>query len=388
MIDRLVEEELQTLRREFPIIAIMGPRQSGKTTLARKAFPDFDYASLEDVDHREFAANDPRGFLARYGRNTIFDEIQRVPELFSYLQTHVDGMKKNGKIVITGSSNFLLMERISQSLAGRIGITKLLPFCAAEMESLETDLGTILFKGGYPRIHDQNIRPEVFYKNYIATYIEKDIRQIKEISKLSAFTKFMRILAGRTGQELNASAIGDECGVTHNTVAEWISLLEASFLVCRIKPYHRNYNKRLVKNPKIYFTDTGLVCGLLGIRSAAELEYHFLRGSIFETFVVSELLKHNFSTGERFDIYFWRDNHKKEVDLVIDSGSSQIAVEIKSGETIHESSFDGLRYWMSLAEKKPEEMFLVYGGKESGIRNGMNVVGWNAILGEVAQRIR
>jgi len=379
MIDRQLEKEILKVKGEFPIIAILGPRQSGKTTLSKKIFADYEYISLEDIDHREFAGNDPRGFLKRYETDVIFDEIQRVPSLMSYLQTHVDKIKKNGKIIITGSHNFLLLEQITQSLAGRVGITKLLPFSCRELFTFKKNLSEIIFNGAYPRIYDQNIRPEVFYKNYIETYIEKDIRQIKQVSKLDVFMKFIRILAGRTGQELNTLSIGEECGVSHNTVKDWISILEASFLVYKLKPYHRNYNKRLVKNPKIYFTDTGLVCSLLGIRKVEDIDYHYLKGNIFETLIVGEFIKYNYNFGERYELYFWRDNHSKEIDLITDFGEKQYGIEIKSGSTIQEKYFEGLNYWSKITGKELHDMYLIYGGEDNAVRNGMNIISWNNI---------
>jgi uncharacterized protein len=379
MIDREIEEELRTLQNEFPIIAILGPRQSGKTTLSKKVFSTYEYISLEDIDHREFAQNDPRGFLSRYKSNVIFDEIQRVPELMSYLQTHADAQKRNGKIVITGSHNFLLMEQISQSLAGRVGITKLLPFTVDEIREKSKSLNEVLFSGMFPRIYDQHIRPETFYKNYISSYIEKDVRQIKKITNLDNFMKFMRIIAGRTGQELNLSVISEECGISHNTVKEWISILEASFIIYKMRPYHKNYNKRIVKNPKIYFTDTGLVCNLLGIRKTDEIDYHFLRGNIFETFVVNEFIKYNFNYGEKLQLYYWRDNHQKEMDLIVDFGKEHYGIEIKSSKTVQEKYFDSLKYWTKLSGDKSSSLFLVYGGNDNTIRNKMNVVSWKSI---------
>src|SRR6056297_2969734 len=379
MIDREIEQEIQTLRHEFPIIAILGPRQSGKTTLSKKIFPEYEYVSLEDIDNREFAQNDPRGFLSRFDTNIIFDEIQRVPHLMSYLQTHADQQSENGKLVITASHNFLLMEQISQSLAGRVGITTLLPFTTSELKPRGLSLNELLYSGMYPRIYDQHIRPETFYKNYISTYIEKDVRQIKRITDLDAFMNFIRILAGRTGQELNLSSISEDCGISHNTVKEWISVLEASFIIYRIRPYHKNYNKRIVKNPKIYFTDTGLVCNLLGIRKTDEIDYHFLKGNIFETFVVNEFIKYNFNYGEKLQLYYWRDNHQKEMDLIVDIGTQNYGVEIKSGKTLQEKYFDGLAYWAKLSGTRPSSLFLIYGGQENLVRNQMNVVSWKDI---------
>lgn len=380
MIDRQIEREIEILKNKFPIIAILGPRQSGKTTLSKKIFSDYEYVSFEDYDVNEFAENDPRGFLKKYNKNVIFDEIQRNPKIISYLQTHVDKLNENGRIVITGSHNFLLMEQISQSLAGRVGISKLLPFSYKEIESLNYNLDELIFNGFYPRIYDQNIRAQVFYKNYISTYVEKDIRQIKRITKLDVFIRFMKIIAGRTGQELNLNSIAEQCSISHNTVLEWISVLETSFIVYRIKPYHKNYNKRLVKTPKIYFTDTGLVCSLLGIRNKEELDYHFMKGNIFETFIMNEILKINYNFAEKYEMYYWRDNHKKEIDLIIDFGIKQYGIEIKSSNTISEKYFDGLKYWKSITEFKSENLFLIYGGEENMIRNDMNVLSWNNIF--------
>ena len=385
MIDRQLESEIQILRREFPIVAILGPRQSGKTTLAQKAFPDFSYVSLEDIDNREFADSDPRGFLDRYRSNVILDEVQRVPALISYLQSHVHRLGENGRVVITGSHNFLLMEQITQSLAGRVGLTRLLPFAAYEMRELQLGLPDLLFGGGYPRIYDQGIRPQTFYKNYIDTYIEKDVRQVKQITKVDDFYRFLRILAGRTAQELNMSAVAEQCGVVHGTVREWLAVLEAGFIIYRLPPYHKNYNKRLVKNPKIYFTDTGLVCSLLGIREKEQLDYHFLKGALFETFVVNELQKGRFNHGEPYGLFFWRDNHRKEVDVIIESGTGQAALEIKSAKTVHGHAFSGLDYWKALASSDNPTTYLVYAGDDSYTRRGVRVVAWNDLFGEVVR---
>ena len=380
MIKRHIEKEIKLLFKEFPIVAILGPRQSGKTTLTKLLFSNFTYISLEDLDHRNFAQDDPRGFLEKYNNHVIFDEIQRVPDLISYLQTLVDQNNKTGQFIITGSHNFLLMEQISQSLAGRVGIAKLLPFSYHEIRNkYDSDIETLLFKGCYPRIYDQNIRPESFYKNYISTYIEKDLRQLKNINKLDSFIKFMRILAGRTGQILNTNTISEECGITHNTVSDWVSILETSYLIYKLKPFHKNYNKRIIKSPKIYFTDTGLACNLLGIRDKEELDYHYLKGNIFETFIIGEILKENFNLGEKKELYFWRDNHQREMDLILSSGNSHYGIEIKSGKTFQEKFFDGLKYWKELSDSPDKNLFLIYGGNESYKRNNINVVGWKDI---------
>ncbi len=388
MITRHIESEIAQLQQEFPIVAILGPRQSGKTTLAKKLFSEYEYVSLEDYDIRDFATADPRGFLNRFSRQVIFDEIQRAPKLMNYLQTHVDMLEERGTIIITGSHNFLLMEQITQSLAGRVGLVKLLPFSTKELFSEPSDFtqlskDEILFSGLYPRIYDQHIRPMAFYRNYISTYVEKDVRQIISITNLDKFSLFLKLLAARTGQELNISAISEACGVAHNTITQWISVLEASFIIYLLRPYYKNYNKRLVKRPKLYFLDTGLVCNLLGIKSAQELSLHHIKGSLFETFVVSELLKGSYNSGETYNLYFWRDNHRKEIDLIIDTGTEQKAVEIKSSETFRVSYLAGLQYWQGLSGVPDNQLYVVYGGETHMKREGFSVVAWQDIYGQL-----
>ena len=378
-INRRCEEELKHLRNEFPILAIVGPRQSGKTTLAKKAFPGYTYVSLEDPDRREFARDDPRGFLGRYSQDVIIDEVQRVPPLMSYLQSHVDALGKMGSVVITGSHNFQLMERIGQSLAGRVGILTLLPLSWEEIGNPAMPLQEYIFTGSYPGIFDRGIRPRVFYRNYISTYVEKDVYQLREITNRDKFMRFIRIMAGRTGQELNTLAISDDCGISHTTVKQWLSVLEASYLVILLKPYHKNYNKRLTKRPKVYFTDTGLICSLLGIRNADEIDSHYLKGALFETMAVTEILKVNLNLGSPLNLYYWRDNHRREIDMIIDAGAGQYAIEMKAGGTVQQRYLNGLRYWTSLTGAPPEDTFLIYGGTETLTRNGFNLVSWNRI---------
>jgi len=380
MIKRNIENEIKTLFSEFPIVAILGPRQSGKTTLSKMLFPEFQYVSFEDIDNRQYSNEDPRGFLEKYNSKVIFDEIQRAPKLISYLQTHVDNANENGQFVITGSHNFLLMEQISQSLAGRVGICRLLPFSTDEIFKFKNiTIEELLFTGCYPRIYDKNIRPSVFYKNYISTYIEKDVRLLKNITKRDLFIKFIKVLAGRTGQILNTKAISEDCGISHNTVNEWISVLETSYIIYKLLPFHKNYNKRLIKSPKLYFLDTGLVCSLMGIKSPDELDLHYLKGNIFETFVISEILKLNYNSGDIYDIYFWRDNHRKEIDLIIEHSTSIHGIEVKSGKTVQPKFFNGLKYFTKLTNSKPEESFLIYGGTENYSRNKFNICSWNSI---------
>lgn len=379
MINRLIEAELKIITREFPIIAILGPRQSGKSTLAKMFFDDFFYVSFEDPDIREQAVNDPRSFLSKYPKKIIYDEIQRVPDFISYLQTHVDSGIDPGEIVITGSHNYLLMESISQSLAGRVGILKLLPLNVPEVNLFNTQtLEESVFKGGYPRLYDKNIRPVSFYREYLETYIERDVRLIKNIMNFDQFSRFLRVLAGRTGQVLNLKSIADDCGLSHNTIKEWISVLETSYIVHRLKPYYRNYKKQITKRPKIYFYDTGLVCFLLGIQSVEQLESHYLRGSIIETFYISEFIKSSSIRNSPVNFFYWRNNHKKEIDLIIES-SEMYAIEMKSGKTLRSDFFDTLKLWQDLSNTPLKHCSLVYGGDNDDTYSGMKVIAWNRI---------
>jgi predicted AAA+ superfamily ATPase len=379
MINRIIEAELKIISREFPIIAILGPRQSGKSTLAKMFFKDYAYVSFEDPDIRERVTNDPRGFLIKYPQKVIYDEIQRVPDFISYLQTHVDSGVESGMIVITGSHNYLLMENISQSLAGRAGIVKLLPLSVPEVILFNRQtLEESVFKGGYPRLYDKNIRPVSFFGEYLETYIERDVRLIKNITSFDKFSRFLRVLAGRTGQVLNLKSIGDDCELSHNTVKEWISVLETSYIVYRLKPYYRNYKKQIVKSPKIYFYDTGLVCFLLGIQSVKQLENHYLRGAIIETFYISEFVKSSFNRRSPVNFYYWRNNHQKEIDLIIESVGMH-AFEMKSGKTIRSDFFNTLKLWQELTHLPREHCGLVYGGEENDLYSGMTVIAWNRI---------
>jgi len=381
-IPRKIEKEIRILSKEFPIVAIMGPRQSGKTTLSKHIFKNYKYVSLEDPDIRNLAIDDPRGFLTQYDNKVIFDEIQRAPELFSYLQTHSDELKQNGSFVITGSHNYLLMEKISQSLAGRVGIVTLLPFSIEEIikYNKNIELEELIYKGFYPRIYDQNIRPISFYKTYLSTYIEKDARMIKNITDYDTFYKFIRIMAGRSGQILNTVTISDECGISHNTVKDWVSVLETSYIIFKLHPFYKNYKKRLIKSPKIYFYDTGLACYLLGIKNIENLNTHYLKGNIFETFIVSDFIKNNFNKGEDKNFYFWRDSHKKEIDLLIENGAIIKAIEIKSGRTIKNSFFDGLKYWNDLSKNNPENSYLIYSGDANYQKHLINIISWKKIF--------
>lgn len=395
MIARHLSKTLKAAIRKYPVISITGPRQSGKTTLVRSVFPHYDYVSLENPDQRGFALEDPRGFLSQFSRNVILDEVQRAPDLFSYIQTIVDQKDRPGQFLLTGSENFLLLHKISQSLAGRCSVLHLLPLARSELtgrrsmsiakighstpkgEADKNDLFKVMLAGFYPRIHDKGLDPQDWLRNYFQTYLERDVREILNVGNIETFGRFIRLCAGRCGQLLNLSTLASDCGLTHSTARRWLSILEASFIVILLRPHYRNFNKRLVKLPKLYFLDTGLLCYLLRIRSPEDLRLHAARGAIFETLVISELLKNYYNRGAEPDIYFWRDSAGHEVDLLIDRGRELIPVEIKSGETVADDFFKGLNYWRSLPGQHECPAALVYGGASSFKRKNIAVYSWD-----------
>ncbi|HOW52199.1 MAG TPA: ATP-binding protein [bacterium] len=368
MIDRTLGDTLTRMMKSFPVVTVTGPRQSGKTTLIRSLFESLPYASLEDPDKRERATSDPRGFLESLGTDgAIIDEAQRVPELFNYLQGIVDDHNRPGMFILSGSQNFLLLEKITQSLAGRVGIARLLPFSVSELSAagkLPARWEDLVVSGGYPRIHATAVTPVDWYPNYIMTYLERDVRQLKAVSDLARFQTFLKLCAGRTGQLLNLSSLAADCGISHTTAAGWLSILEASYLVFKLTPNHRNFNKRLIRSPKLYFYDTGIACSLLGIRSADQLDNHFARGALFETLVVSELQKRGWHNGHEITLSFWRDQTGHEVDVVVERGEGAIPIEIKSGRTVDDDFFKGLSYYAALSDTPRNDAAVVYGGDE------------------------
>jgi len=395
VIQRVLQPVLRRAAKQYPIVTLTGPRQSGKTTLAKAAFPGHAYASLEDPDQREFAIADPRGFLGQFKDPVILDEVQRAPDLFSYIQTEVDRRPTNGRYILTGSQSFLLMRNVSQSLAGRAAILHLLPFSWSELQgrpplSLKTlgrtapsrekpraaDLMEALFTGFYPAIHDRRLAPQDWLANYYRTYVERDVRELLNVGDLEAFGRFIRLCAGRNGQLLNLSSLATDCGIAQPTARRWISVLEASFLVLLLRPHYRNFSKRLVKSPKLYFLDTGLLAYLLRIRTPGELRTHSSRGAVFESFVVSELLKNAFHRGEEPGLYFWRDSIGHEVDILLDRGAELVPIEVKSGETLAQDAFVGLRYWLQLAGTPDAPAALIYGGDTSVRRSGVVATSW------------
>jgi predicted AAA+ superfamily ATPase len=381
MVKREISERLLMLSEKIPILTITGPRQSGKTTLARNVFPKYRYISLENPDNLDFVLSDPKGFLNTYGQKIIIDEAQYAPNLFSYIQTIVDEKKINGSYILTGSQNFLLHEKISQSLAGRVIIFNLLPFSYDELRNTKykiNKLSELIVKGFYPRIYDSRLNSSDWYPSYIQTYLERDVRQIINVSDINTFRNFLRICAGRSGQVLNLSSIGNDLGISYQTVKKWLSVLEQSYIVYFLQPYYKNFNKRIIKSPKLYFYDTGLVCSLLGINSPESYELHFLKGNIFETFVISEFLKNKFNTGSNNELYFWRDSNGNEIDCIISHGLNLKAIEIKSGETIKSEFFKTLYLWNNLDIKKNNDLNLVYGGSENQKRDSVKISGWDS----------
>jgi len=395
MIARHLTRVLGKSAQEYPVVSVTGPRQSGKTTLVRAAFPGHAYVSLEDPDERSFALEDPRGFLDRFAGPAILDEIQRVPDLFSYLQTTVDETGDMGRFIITGSQNFLLLHQISQTLAGRCAVLQLLPFSRAELEGRrptsldrigtslprrridgEADLFRTVFTGGYPPIHDRGLDPRDWLANYTRTYLERDVRDLLNVGDAEAFSRFVRLCAGRCGHLLNLSGLAGDAGISHATAWRWLSILEAGYLVILLRPHHRNFNKRLIKAPKLYFLDTGLLCYLLRIRDPDDLRQHAARGAVFETWVISEAVKTCRHRGVEPDLFFWRDSTGREIDLIIDRGGTLAPVEIKSGQTISEDFFRGLRFWRGLPGQAQCPAALVYGGADSYRRGGVTVLSW------------
>jgi len=381
MIERSLTSKLIGLAQKFQVITLTGPRQSGKTTLVKAAFPTLPYVSLEEPDIRQIALTDPRGFLSNYAAGAILDEVQNTPELFSYIQSIVDS-DRDTQFILTGSSNFLLMEKISQTLAGRTAVLHLLPFSFQELENgglSFSDYETLIFKGQYPRIYDRDIAPLEFYPSYIQTYVERDVRMIKNIGDINAFIQFIQLCAGRTGQLLNYSNLANDAGISPNTAKSWISILEASYILYRLQPYHKNFSKRLVKSSKLYFYDTGLACSLLGIRDESQVNLHYLKGALFENLVINEFIKRSFHQGERRYPYFWQDSRGKEIDCLLVNGEIITPIEIKSGKTISNSYFENLKYWRQLAGMAEDKGYVVYGGEKSLQTNMGTFVSWRKI---------
>lgn len=375
-IHRSAEKTILEIARVFPVVTLTGPRQSGKTTLARRLFADKPYVSLESPDAFDLAANDARQFFAQFPNGAVIDEAQRVPEIFSWLQTITDESQEMGQFVVTGSQNYALTAKITQSLAGRAGMVRLLPFAQDELRGVvpEADLDERLFAGGYPPIYSRGAEPAMWLGNYVQTYIERDVHQLLNVRDLSTFRRFLALCAGRCGQLVNLSSLAADAGITRNTAAEWLSVLEAGFIVFQLRPYFNNYRKRLVKSSKLYFYDTGLLCSLLGIREPGHLTAHPLRGAIFESYVISEIAKKYENAGQTPPLWFWRDSNGHEVDLLIQNGPTATPVEIKSGRTFVSEFFNTVKKWNALAGTQGGAV--ACGGDRTFDFQGSKLVSW------------
>jgi predicted AAA+ superfamily ATPase len=380
MIDRKLGNKIIQFSQQYPCVLITGPRQSGKTTLCKMLFPNRYYVSLEDPEKRQFAIQDPKSFLQVASQGMIIDEIQRVPDLLSYIQIIVDESGNNGQFILTGSQQFEIMAKVSQSLAGRVAICRLLPFSFTEIAHLiaEKTLDDILYTGFYPRIYDKQLNPTEALSFYSNTYLERDVRQLINISDLNRFEIFLRLCAGRTGQLLNLNTLGNECGVSHNTIKSWITVLQASYIVKLVYPYYKNLNKRIVKTPKLYFLDVGLACYLLNINDAQQIQSHPLRGALFETLIVSDIIKEHFHQSKPDNVYFLRDQQGNEVDLVLERGNELDLLEIKSSQTIASDFFKGIDYYAKLYQGISHR-YIIYGGNESRVQQNTRILGWKNI---------
>ncbi len=379
IIKRQLEDYLKEMMTIFPVVSLTGPRQSGKTTLLRHAFPDLQYFNLERTDHLQMIMDDPMGLLQRVGSGVIFDEAQRFPDLFSYIQVVSDERGTTGQYILSGSQSFLLSERISQSLAGRVAVLNLFPFGINEIDiTKQKSIHETILNGFYPRLHSNKMNPDDFYPSYIQTYIERDVRSIKSVGNLQSFVRFIGLCAGRVGQMLNMSSLANDAGISVNTAKSWISLLEASYIIFLLQPYYRNFNKRLIKSPKLYFYDTGVAASLLRIVDADSLSTHYLIGSLFENLVLSEILKHYYHKGKRPYMYFWRESNGTEIDCILEMGSNRLlTMEIKSGQTYSKDFLRNLKLFQPIGKDDPEvEKVLVYPGDISTKVEDIEIVTW------------
>ncbi len=382
MVSREIETLLREYAKEFRSLLLVGPRQSGKSTLVKKVFSDKPYISLENIDERELALGDPRAFLQRFPYGAILDEIQRVPSLFNYLQEILDNSSEDGLFILTGSNNLLLQSNISQTLAGRIGILDLLPLSLNEIkkfDSEELNIDSLIIKGAYPEIYNKKRNPQHWYPSYIRTYVERDVREIKNIDNISLFTRFIRLCAGRVGQQLNVSSLSNECGIDVKTVNSWLSVLESTYIIKLLQPYYKNYNKRIVKSPKLYFYDTGVVCSLLGIRKTSELSLSSFRGPLFENFILMEIAKDIKNKGSQSELYYWKINKGIEIDIILDNGQSLMPIEVKSAQTFSTDFEKNLTAFNSA--RKENGGMIVYDGKMDFISSKqIEVFNWKDLM--------
>jgi len=364
MLPRQIKSSLLRLAAQYPVVTVTGPRQSGKTTLCRAAFPKKPYVNLEPADVRKYANEDPRAFLKQYPAGAVLDEIQRAPGLLSYIQPLVDDAKKEGMFILTGSRQFEVMEAVTQTLSGRTALLKLLPFSIPELGKKRASMSAdeLIYTGFYPRIYDRKLNPTQMLADYFATYVERDLKRVVNVHDLNSFEKFVRLCAGRTGQLLNLQNLASDTGVSHTTARAWLSALEASYIVFLLQPLHENISKRLIKSSKLYFYDVGLAAYLIGIENARQVATHPLRGSLFENLVVMEAAKHRLNSGAMVNFNFFRDSAGNEVDLVVGRGPNMLPLEIKAGETVNDDYFDGLNKFSKLFPKTAHPGAVIYGG--------------------------
>lgn len=372
---RQIESHLAKVIQKFPVLSLTGPRQSGKTTLLKKIFSHFKYVNLERIDIRNLVLSDPLGFLKSNGAGVIFDEAQNIPELFSYIQVVSDETGIPGQYILSGSQSFLLNQHIVQSLAGRVHVSHLLPFSVKEISGFSEDICKTLYNGFYPRIYSENISPEDFYPSYLQTYIERDVRLIKSIENLNSFSRFLGLCAGRIGQILNLSALANDAGISVNTAKAWLSVLEASYIIFQMPPFYKNYNKRLIKSPKVYFYDTGIACSLLRITSPEMLKTHYLYGSLFENLIIAEVRKWQINSGKRPELYYWRESNGTEIDCLLEKGNGEmILAEIKAGETFNKDFMRNFKNFPGNTGKSIR--YIIYAGDQSIDISGIRLVSY------------
>ena len=382
LIKRQLENTIKLLIQKYPVIALTGPRQSGKTTLLKNIFTDYQYVSLENIDERNFADEDPKGFLKKYNNHVIVDEVQRSPALFSYMQTKVDETGETGQFILSGSQNFHLIKNITQSLAGRVALLKLLPFDNTELKAvglLPDDWKSLILKGFYPPIYDRNLDYSFFYSNYIQTYINRDVSELTRIHDYKRFNNFIGLCAARTGQLLNINSLAKSCGISQPTAKSWLSILERSYVIFLLAPYFENFNKRIIKSPKLYFYDTGLVSFLLGLRTESDLVNQTLTGSLFENLIVVDIIKNNYHQNLLKNYWFWRDSKGNEIDLLTKTGDCFDIYEIKSTQTVLPKLFKGINYFDEISMGKTRNKTLIYGGNNNYEMSGHQILGWNRL---------
>jgi len=385
MIPRKLTSHIQKMLGKFPVVSLTGPRQSGKTTLLKNAFPDYQYYNLERLDHREMIISDPVGFLKTAGTMVIFDEAQNIPELFNYIQVISDERNIPGQYVLSGSQSFLLNHQISQSLAGRVNVNHLFPFDITELEIIKgLNIHQTILNGFYPRLYDKHIAPDDFYPSYLQTYIQRDVRTLKGIENLNAFSRFLGLCAGRIGQVLNLTSLANDTGIAVNTAKAWLSLLEASFIIYQIRPYYNNFSKRLIKSPKLYFYDTGVACSLLKLTDPEMIKTHYLYGSLFENLVISEILKSQCHLGKQPSVYYWRESNGVEIDCIIEQGNNEIlALEIKGGQTFTKDYVKELRNFAKDEANIKINKAIVYAGEQSTNIKGIQLIPWSKLSSNI-----